>query len=144
MEQDRFLDSLRELLEHCFSSPLLYLTDSTPHLGSLRAAQVYRHVRKIIQEDLEVVAALSNWLYQEGNISPSSTPPIDMASEHYVDLEYLLGELISFKKTSVEFFAQALLEAPKGVASTRLTLWVAQGREHLKQLEVLHAETNRV
>ena len=140
MEDSTFIASLKNLFEHSFCSPFRYLTDSTPHLGSFRAAQLNRKVQKIVQDDLAVVATLSNWLYQEGNLAPPPAPPIDMASEHYVDLEYLLGELISFKKQSVDLFAKTQLQATGEDASTRLAKWVALNKQHLQQLEALQAE----
>ena len=97
---------LTQLLRHEFRSPLRYLLGAAPYVGSLRAVSAYRLLQRISQEDLDHVCQLTQRLYQSGGVPPASGPPIEMASEHYVALEYVLPKLIEYKSSSVEFYQQ--------------------------------------
>ncbi len=139
MAETKFSLQLNDLLIQIGRSFLQYVGESWPW-ASLSSNETRQTLERLAAEQQQSVAALARVLTEAGQYIDFGTYPTSYTSLHYVDVNYLLDQLVQNQESIVKACeSTARTAASEPMTSSLLQEIVVVERRHLDELRKLTA-----
>lgn len=130
-------DRLNNLLIDVARSLLQYTSESSPWAAAGKH-ETQQTLDRMAAEQRDVVAALADLLAARGHAIDFGTYPTEYTSLHYVDVQFLLSQLIANQQSVVTECESVANSTPADdVANSLLSDIVTSERKHLAELKSL-------
>ena len=132
-------EQLNDLLINVGRSLLQYTSESWPWTA-VGEEVTHETLDRLAAEQRDVVAALTNLLTDRGEVIDFGSYPTDYTSLHYVDVDYLLSQLVLNQQAIVDQCDSITRQSNDGDTDHSLLSDITLSeRKHLEELESLQA-----